>query len=124
MPDVAGQPWEEFLAERPIGVLATVSPDGMPHAVPVEVLVRNGKVYSWCQAASRKARNAAREGRASLVAYKSHHGVLVRGPVRLISDGDDAYEEIARGFLDKYRREERYGNDTMIEISPERVTAF
>jgi PPOX class probable F420-dependent enzyme len=120
--DVAGQPWEQFLAERPIGVLATVSADGMPHAVPVEVLVRDGRVYCWCKASSHKARNVAREARAALVAYKSHDGVLVRGPARLIPAAEDGYEEIARAFLDKYKREERYGNDVLIEITPERVT--
>ena len=124
MPDVAGQPWDAFLAERPIAVIATVSPNGMPHAVPVEVLVRDGRVYVWCRATSRKARNAAREGRAALTAYRSHHGVLVRGPARLVAVGESNYAEVTRGFLDKYEREETYGNDTLIEISPARVTSF
>jgi PPOX class probable F420-dependent enzyme len=122
VPTVGGRPWEEFLAERPIAVLATVSADGMPHAVPVEVLVRDGRVYCWCQSSSHKAHNVAREGRAALVAYKSRDGVLVRGPARLIPAGEDGYEEIARAFLDKYKREERYGNDVLIEITPDRVT--
>lgn len=121
---IAGQPWDEFLNERPIAVLATVSADGMPHAVPVEVLVRDGRVWCWCQASSHKAHNVAREGRAALVAYKSHDGVLVRGLARLTPAGADGYEEIARGFLGKYKREERYGNDVLIEITPERVTAM
>lgn len=123
-PGVAGRPWEEFLAERRLGVIATAGPDGMPHAVPVEVVVRDGRVYVWCRATSRKARNAAREGRAALVAYKGHDGVLVRGRVRLLQAADPAYGSITAAFLAKYERDETYGNDTLIEITPHRVTSF
>jgi hypothetical protein len=120
--DVAA--WESFLAERPIAVLATVGSDGAPHAAPVEVLVRDGRPHVWCRRTSRKARNAAREGRAAITAYKGHAGVLVRGRVRLIGIGDAGYDDLARGFLDKYKREESYGNDLIIEISPDRVSEW
>ena len=68
-----------------------------------------------------KARNVARTGLATLTAYKGHAFVMVRGRARLIEKGQESYDEIARGFLDKYEREESYGNDTLIEITPERV---
>ncbi|HEX9697063.1 MAG TPA: pyridoxamine 5'-phosphate oxidase family protein [Actinomycetota bacterium] len=123
-PTVAGKPWEEFLAERPLGVIATVGAEGMPHAVPVEVVVRDGRAYVWCRGASRKARNAARDGRAALVAYKGNNGVLLRGRVRLIVAGEPGYEAISTAFLTKYERDEGYGNDTLIEIIPHRVTTF
>ena len=97
--------------------------DGTPHAVPVEVLVRNDKVYVWAQATSQKARNAARALRAGLVGYKGHAFVSVRGPVNIISLGDPGYDDITRGFLDKYEREETYGNDTLIEITPEHIAS-
>ncbi len=113
-----------LLAERPIGVIATVGPDGTPHAVPVEMLVRDGKVYAWVESGSVKARNVGREGRAALTAYKGGAGALVRGPARLLTATDPSYEAIARGFLQKYDREEVYGNDTLIEITPERATAW
>jgi hypothetical protein len=48
---------------------------------------------------------------------------MVRGPVRIISKGDDGYDGIARAFLDKYEREESYGNDTLIELTPEHVAS-
>lgn len=114
--------WQAFLAERPIGVIATVSPDETPHAVPVEVVVDGDHVYCWCKATSLKARNAARAGRAALVAYKGNAFVLVRGRARLLHDGDERYEPVTRAFLTKYRREETYGNDTLIEIASERVS--
>jgi PPOX class probable F420-dependent enzyme len=113
-----------FLADRPIAVLATVGADGTPHAAPVEVLVRDGKVCCWCESYSVKVRNVKRTGRAALTAYKGGAGALVRGPARLLTEADPSYAEIARGFLDKYRRDEVYGNDTIVEITPERATAW
>jgi hypothetical protein len=43
--------------------------------------------------------------------------------VRIISKGDEGYDAITRGFLDKYEREETYGNDTLIELAPEHVAS-
>jgi hypothetical protein len=91
--------------------------------VPVEVLVRDDKVYVWSQHTSQKARNATRAGRAGLVGYKGHSFVSVRGPVRIISLGENGYDEITNGFLKKYEREETYGNDTLIEITPEHIAS-
>ena len=85
--------------------------------------MRNDKVYVWSQRTSQKVRNAGRARRASLVGYKSHSFVSVRGPVNIISIGEPSYDEITRGFLDKYEREETYGNDTLIEITPEHVAS-
>ena len=113
-----------FIADRPLGVLATVGKDGTPHVVPIEVLVRDAKVYCWCEGDSVKARNAKRTGRAAIMAYKGNSGALVRGPARLLTAADPPYEAIARGFLDKYQREEIFGNDTLIEVTPERVATW
>lgn len=85
--------------------------------------MRDDKVYVWSQRTSQKVRNAARARRAGLVGYKGHAFVSVRGPVNIISIGVPAYDEITRGFLDKYEREETYGNDTLIEITPEHVAS-
>ena len=110
-----------FLAERPLAVIATVSPGGLPHAVPVEVVVEDGKVYVWCRKTSVKARNAGRDGRAALTAYKGNSFALVRGRAALVGADDDRYERITKLFLTKYDRSETYGNDVLIEITPERT---
>lgn len=102
-------------------MVATIGGDGTPHAVPVEVVVHEGKVYVWCKARSRKARNVARTGRAALTAYKGHDFALVRGPARLLDAGDERYDATTRLFLTKYQRDESYGNDTLIEITPEKT---
>lgn len=116
--------WQEFVHERPLAVLATVSPDGTPHATPVEVIVRDGKTYNWTRSTSVKGRNAARGGKAALLAYKGQTGVLVRGPMRVIRKSEPGYDDIAKLFLEKYKRDETYGNDLLIEIAPERVTEW
>lgn len=111
----------EFLAERPLGVISTVSADGTPHAVPIEVVVHQGSVYVWCHATSVKARNAARTGRAAIVAYKGNSFVLVRGSARVEPSAE--HDEVTRMFLDKYDRTESYGNDALIRVTPEKVIA-
>ncbi|MFN2613561.1 MAG: pyridoxamine 5'-phosphate oxidase family protein [Actinomycetota bacterium] len=112
-----------FLAERPIGVMATVGADGMPHAVPCEVVVSDGLVYGWCERSAVRARNVERTARAALTAYKGNSFVLVRGPARLLDVHAAGYTDLTAMFLKKYDRIEAFGNDTLIEITPERVSA-
>jgi PPOX class probable F420-dependent enzyme len=113
--------WQAFMSERPLGVLATVGADGTPHAVPVEVVVHGGKVYAWSQERSVKVQNVRRSGRAAMLVYRGNSHALVRGPARLLHAGDAGYDEITRAFLTKYEREETYGNDVLVEVSPDRV---
>jgi general stress protein 26 len=112
-----------WMHDRPLGVMATSGADGVPHAVPVEVIVHDGRVYSWGQRTSVRARNIERTGTAAVVAYKGHAFVLVRGNARLLDMNDEPYAAITRKFLDKYGREETYGNDTLLEVTPERISS-
>jgi len=77
----------------------------------------------WCKARSVKARNVARSGLAALTAYKSHDFVLVRGRARLLDAAAPEYARVTASFLAKYDRTESYGNDRLIEITPDRVVA-
>ncbi|MCA1832317.1 MAG: pyridoxamine 5'-phosphate oxidase family protein [Actinomycetota bacterium] len=116
--------WQGFLSERRLAVLATIAADGGPHMTPVEVVVRGGKPYVWTESASQKGRNVSRDGRVALMSYKNTAGVLVRGTTTLIRAGDPGYDDVARAFLDKYDREETYGNDLIVEINPEHVATW
>lgn len=116
--------WREFLAERPIAVLATIGRDGTPHAVPVEVVVYGGKVYAWCESDSVKVANVRRTGKAAILGYKGIAAALVRGPARVLSTENAHYGDITGEFLSKYNREETYGNDALVEITPDRVTSW
>jgi uncharacterized pyridoxamine 5'-phosphate oxidase family protein len=113
--------WERFLSERPLAVIATVDPDGTPHAVPVEVVVHGGRVYNWSKRTAVRMRNIERTGHAAILAYKGNAFVLVRGPARLLHEDDALYGPITKMFLEKYDREEAFGNDTLVEITPENV---
>ena len=115
--------WERWLGERPIAVIATASPDGMPHAVPVEVVVGGGTVYTWGRGTSARLRNVLANQRAALVAYKGDAYVMVRGPVRLLTADDPEYARTTALFLSKYQREETYGNDVLIAIEPVTVVS-
>ncbi len=116
--------WQGFLAERPLGVLATVGRDGTPHAVPVEVVVHGGKVYAWCESDSVKVANVRRTGKAALLGYKGVSAALVRGTARVLTTADEHYGDITGEFLTKYKREETFGNDVLVEINPDRVTGW
>jgi nitroimidazol reductase NimA-like FMN-containing flavoprotein (pyridoxamine 5'-phosphate oxidase superfamily) len=115
------QDWEAFLTERRLGVIATTSAAGLPHAVPVELVVDGGAVFVWCRAGSVKARNAARSGVAALVAYKGHSFGLARGKAEVLDAAHPDYARITQAFLDKYERDEPYGNDALIKITPQRT---
>ena len=116
--------WQGFLAERPLGVLATVGRDGTPHAVPVEVVVHGGKVYAWCESDSVKVANVRRTGKAALLGYKGVSAALIRGTARVLTKDNAHYGDITGEFLTKYKREETFGNDVLVEINPDRVTAW
>ena len=116
--------WESFVAERPLGVLSTVGKDGVPHSVPVEVVVYGGRVYAWCESDSAKVANVRRAGKAAMLAYKGRAAALVRGSARVLTSENASYADITGEFLRKYDREETYGNDVLVEITPDRVTAW
>ena len=116
--------WQTFLSERPIAVLATVGRDGMPHAVPVEVVVYGGKAYAWCESDSAKVGNVRRTGKAAMLGYKGVAAALVRGPARTLTSDNASYADITQQFLTKYNRTETYGNDVLVEITPDHVTAW
>jgi predicted pyridoxine 5'-phosphate oxidase superfamily flavin-nucleotide-binding protein len=112
------------MAERPLAVLATVGKDGTPHAVPVEVVVYGGRAYVWAESDSVKVANVRRTGKGALLGYKGMSAALVRGPARVLTADNASYKDITDEFLSKYKREETYGNDVLVEISPDRVTAW
>lgn len=109
--------------QRPLGVLATVGADGLPRAVPVEIVVHDGRVYSWCHATSVKARNAARNGAATFLVYKGNDWVMVRGRARVFGADDPSYEQVTQMFLRKYDRTETYGNDVLVEVQADEVAS-
>ncbi|MFP5308151.1 MAG: PPOX class F420-dependent oxidoreductase [Actinomycetes bacterium] len=86
-----------YLASQRTVVLASVGPDGAPHVVPMWFCLRDGVVHTWTYATSQKARNLARDPRATLLVedgetYEVLRGVMVRAEAELLDDPDDVFD--------------------------------
>lgn len=99
------------LLESPVaGVLSTLGPGGFPHSVGIFYLpVAQGddmELRMWVYGKSQKARNVARDPRASLLVeqgepYVDLRGVLVRGRAHLESGFDEVFE-LGRHIYERY----------------------
>ena len=77
-----------------IAHLATVSPDGSPHTVPVFVGTHDGRLVFFTGPGTRKARNLRRDPRVALSlapAGNPFQPVVIRGRVTEWLDGDAAW---------------------------------
>jgi PPOX class probable F420-dependent enzyme len=103
--------------------LATLLPDGSPHAVAVWSGIEDGRVVFFTQSGSRKARNVARDERVaiSLVDHEDPYRMgWLRGRVVATREGEAALEVMDRLAV-KYTGEPfpvRHG--VLFEIEPER----
>ena len=70
---------EELLELRLVGVLATVEPAGLVHAVPMWVCATDRDIVLATGSGSRKLRNLERDSRATLVLHDSRSGCDVCG---------------------------------------------
>ena len=121
---------EAVLAELRDAVVGTLNPDGTIHMTPVWFLYENGMVYFETNGRTRKARNVAERGWASVLVI-STVDVIGMGKGRVI-DGDEA-KQINRRLRAKYLtpagerpvggRFERL-DDVAVEITPTRWVSW
>lgn len=81
----------EILAGTPIAHIATVLPDGGPHAVPVWIGTHGDHIAVFTGPGSRKARNWERDPRVAISltpADNPYQPVIIRGTVVERVDGD------------------------------------
>lgn len=69
--------------------LATVRPDGRPHAMPVWVIWHDGMLWFRTSKPSRKARNLASNPRCMVTTEDALNPVVVEGAARLVTEPDD-----------------------------------
>ena len=112
-----------FLAERHLGTLTTLRPDGTPHVVAI--------AFTWDDDAgvarvitsreSRKARNVARGGTRAVVAQvDGGRWLALEGPAQLVVDTDGVLEG-ERRYAVRYRQPQANPERAVIEIQVDRV---
>jgi nitroimidazol reductase NimA-like FMN-containing flavoprotein (pyridoxamine 5'-phosphate oxidase superfamily) len=100
-------PQETFLRWARVARVATLSPDGMPHVVPICPLLHQGKVYFATPGSSRKARNLVSDPRISLAFddyvedWDGLRGLTIQGRARLLRRGN-RWRELRDLFNEKY----------------------
>lgn len=97
-------PWswaEERLAAARRYWLATVCPDGRPHAMAVWAVWLDGALRFSTGEHSRKARNLARDPRCTITTEGAEEAVVVEGEAERVSSRRDR-EHLERVYLEKY----------------------
>jgi len=120
---------ERFLQRNELGRLATVTPDGMPHVVPVCYIYHAGSFFVATDYSAKKYRNLLTNDRVALVvdAYNPNRGILVQGRGKMLERGPEfqgTYELFYKKFswvrADPWKEEEA----PFIRIEPTRKTSW
>lgn len=85
-----------FLEAPGFGVLATISPDGMPQQSVVWYELQGDEILFNTRRGRKKDRNLVRDSRCSLCVEDGYRYVTVSGPCRLIDDQSVAQADIER----------------------------
>lgn len=91
-------PWswaEERLAAAHNSWLATVNPDGSPHAMAVWTVWFEGEAWFSTGLDSRKARNLRRDSRCTLTTERADEAVIIEGVARFVPEADGPAAVIA-----------------------------
>jgi F420H(2)-dependent biliverdin reductase len=112
----------DFLAERHLGTLTTLRPDGSPHVVAIAFGFdpADGVVRIITSEGSRKVRNADRSGRAAVCQVDGPRWLTLEGPVTVRRDGP-AVASAVDGFERRYRPARENPSRVAIEIRVDRV---
>jgi len=111
-----------FVGERHLATLTTLRPDGSPHSTAVGFTWDPGtglvRIISW--ASSRKARNLARGGRASVCQVDGGRWLTFEGPAQ-VTDDPARVAEAVRRYAQRYRQPGERPDRVAIEIAVDRV---
>lgn len=111
-----------FLAERHLGTLTTLRPDGTPHVVPVGFTVEPERALLRIitSGASRKARNLAAGGRAAVCSVDAGRWLTLEGPARVVTDAQ-AVRDAERRYAERYRVPRPNPARVVLEVEVDRV---
>ena len=112
----------DFVTARHLATLTTLRPDGSPHVVPVG--------FSWdpdalvvrviTSGSSRKARNAARGGRAVVCQVDGRYWLSFEGTARVLTD-PESVADAERRYAARYRVPRENPERVVVEIAVDRV---
>ncbi len=112
----------EFLRERHLAVLVTQRADSSPHAVAVgftyEPTTRVVRVIT--RAASVKAANAERGGRAAVSQVDGPRWLTLEGTVRLVTEPEQVRRAVA-AYAERYRMPAERDDRVVVEIVVDRI---
>jgi hypothetical protein len=103
--------------------VATVTPAGRPHLMPVWGVWDEGSLWFSCGPASRKARNLAADGRIALATDDALAPVVLEGVAHRVTD-PAAVERFARATNAKYDTDyavQFFADNACFRVAPERV---
>lgn len=82
---------ERFLAKNEFGRLATISPDGMRHVVPVSYMYEDGSFWVAVDCDTKKYRNLQSKRKAPLVidVVNPSRGILIQGEAEIFERGPE-----------------------------------
>ena len=112
----------DFVTVRHLATLTTLRPDGSPHVVPVgftwdpDALV----VRVITSGSSRKARNAARGGRAVVCQVDGRYWLSFEGTARVLAD-PESVADAERRYAARYRVPRENPERVVVEIAVDRV---
>jgi nitroimidazol reductase NimA-like FMN-containing flavoprotein (pyridoxamine 5'-phosphate oxidase superfamily) len=102
--------------------LATIMPNGAPHATTVSYASEGMVIYFGCAPTSQKARNLARDDRVAITItlpyadWNEIRGVSAQGRARRISQGDKMLR-VAQAFVNKFSNIAKYVQESPGEIA-------
>lgn len=102
--DTAVTPWTEAserLKDAGTYWLATVRPDGLPHAVPLLAVWVDGALHFVANKTSRKARNIAHDSHCVITTHSGGVDLVLEGEAAKVRD-DGKLERVAAVYASKY----------------------
>ena len=122
---------DEFLSQPHIAIVATASPTGVPHAMPIWYLWRDGKILFHTGETSKKMRNLKKNNRISVVVDSKvapYKVAVIEGVAETTTGDSTLAREMAVHYLGE-KQGERYasastGPGTLVTVSPTKIISW
>jgi len=125
------QELDSFLSEPHIAVVSTASPSGVPHAMPIWYMWRDGKVVFHTGPESKKMRNLRKNPRVSVVVDSKvapYKVVVVEGTATELPEDPALAREMAIHYLGEKLgarySEQSSGGSTLVVVEPKKIISW